>query len=332
MEKKMNKDLISIIVPVYNTEKYLDNCIKSIVNQSYKNLEIILIDDGSTDNSGEICEKWSKKDSRIVLIHQNNQGVSTARNIGLNIATGEYIGFVDSDDYIDEKMYELLINKIKKYDAGICFCNVYAVNDNIINAPQMSYPEICTSKEFMNIYWKTKNKNGVLWNKLIKSKYFKNIKFESNISYAEDVLVYFQILNRAEKVVFEKSYLYFHRNRKDSLSYRLDIKRYPDNLEVMSNLNKILEHNEIENRFYVQAEFVRNLMNYEYEAKSKNVNLNFSKYKKIANQYLEEGLLKKNIGLKRRASVIFALYFKKIYFKYREYKRNKNVMKDDAND
>ena len=98
-------DLISVIVPVYNVEEYLDRCIESIVNQTYKNLEILLIDDGSTDNSYNICDKWAKKDNRIKVVHKENGGVSSARNVGLDVATGDYIGFVDSDDYISIDMY-----------------------------------------------------------------------------------------------------------------------------------------------------------------------------------------------------------------------------------
>ncbi|MBQ4243839.1 MAG: glycosyltransferase, partial [Clostridia bacterium] len=112
-------DLISVIVPVYKTEKYLDRCVNSIVNQTYKNLEIILVDDGSPDRCPELCDRWAEKDNRIKVIHQENGGMSAARNAGLRIAKGDYIGFVDSDDWIDNDMYEylyiLLINNQADY-------------------------------------------------------------------------------------------------------------------------------------------------------------------------------------------------------------------------
>lgn len=101
-------DLISLIVPIYNVEKYLDKCIDTIINQTYSNIEIILVDDGSTDASGEICDKWKKKDNRITVIHKLNGGLSSARNAGIDIATGKYIGFIDSDDYIDLEMIETM--------------------------------------------------------------------------------------------------------------------------------------------------------------------------------------------------------------------------------
>ena len=106
------EDLISVIVPVYNVEKYLNKCIDSIINQTYKNLEIILVDDGSQDSSGKICDEYTKKDNRIKVIHKENGGVSSARNIGLNNATGEWIAFIDADDWVDEEYLQTLFNRI----------------------------------------------------------------------------------------------------------------------------------------------------------------------------------------------------------------------------
>ena len=118
----MSKPLLSIIVPVYNVEKYIERCIKSILNQSFTNFELILVDDGSPDNCGKICDEYKKKDSRIKVIHKKNGGLSDARNAGLNIATGKYIGFVDSDDIIHPQMYEKLFNCINKYNSDIVQC------------------------------------------------------------------------------------------------------------------------------------------------------------------------------------------------------------------
>ena len=104
----MNKPLISIIIPVYNAEKYLKKCLDSVINQTYKNLEIILVDDGSTDKSPEICDKYAEKDSRIIVLHKENGGVSSSRNAGLDIFKGEYLSFVDSDDYVEPDYIEYL--------------------------------------------------------------------------------------------------------------------------------------------------------------------------------------------------------------------------------
>ena len=118
----MNEELISIIVPVYNVEAYIHQCIKSIIEQSYKNLEIILVDDGSKDKSGKICDDYARKDKRIKVIHKKNGGLSDSRNAGITVATGKYIAFVDSDDWIEKNMYEKMYNECEKFGADICIC------------------------------------------------------------------------------------------------------------------------------------------------------------------------------------------------------------------
>lgn len=118
----MSCALISVVVPVYKAEKYIDECIESIVNQTYRNLEIILVDDGSPDRCPKICDEWAFRDERIKVIHQTNKGAAAARNAGIKVASGQYIGFVDSDDYIDKTMYEVLYEGIGKSDAQISCC------------------------------------------------------------------------------------------------------------------------------------------------------------------------------------------------------------------
>ena len=118
----MSQKKVSVIVPVYNVEKYLRKCVESIKNQTYRNLEIILVDDGSSDHCGEICDELATSDSRIRVIHKENGGLSDARNAGMDISTGDYIGFVDSDDYIDEDFHEILVENLEKYNADISCC------------------------------------------------------------------------------------------------------------------------------------------------------------------------------------------------------------------
>lgn len=122
--------LISVVVPVYNAEKYLDKCIQSIINQKYSNLEIILVDDGSKDNSLELCKKYAESDKRIKVIHKENEGVSTARNSGIEVASGDFIAFIDSDDYIDENMYFNMMQKASEYDCDVVMCDCYKVNSD----------------------------------------------------------------------------------------------------------------------------------------------------------------------------------------------------------
>lgn len=118
---------ISIVVPIYNVEKYVKKCIESLIKQTYKNIEIILVDDGSTDNSVGIIDEYANKDPRVVAIHQENKGVSAARNAGLKVARGEYIGFVDPDDYVDCQMYEVMVNKLQTGFADLAVCGYLKV-------------------------------------------------------------------------------------------------------------------------------------------------------------------------------------------------------------
>lgn len=128
-------DLISVVVPVYNVEKYLNRCVESIVNQTYKNLEIILVDDGSTDSSPAICDEWAQKDNRIKVIHKKNGGLSSARNAGIKALTGKYVCFIDSDDYIEINTFELMLKSITKDDYDVCICSANLVDKdyNIIS-------------------------------------------------------------------------------------------------------------------------------------------------------------------------------------------------------
>lgn len=182
--------LISIIVPIYNVEKYLNQCIDSIINQSYKNLEIILINDGSPDNSGEICDQYKLIDDRIVVVHQKNKGLSGARNSGLEIATGDYIGFVDSDDWIEKKMYEVMLNLLLKHDLDIIECGSNQSNHEI------DYKEgafnIVIENSFEALQRIIKNSSFPVWRRLYKKEIIKDSKFVLNKT-SEDV--YFMIDN-----------------------------------------------------------------------------------------------------------------------------------------
>lgn len=138
-------DLISVIIPVYNVEKYLDRCLESVTQQTYKNLEIILVDDGAPDNSGKICDEWAKRDARIKVIHKENAGLGYARNSGLDVATGKYVSFVDSDDYIALNMYETMMSKILQAQADTCLCGHYRKYRDYKETKEISFGNACFS-------------------------------------------------------------------------------------------------------------------------------------------------------------------------------------------
>lgn len=213
----MEKDLISVIIPVYKVEKYLEKCIESIIKQTYTNLQIILVDDGSPDNCGKICDEYAKKDSRIEVIHKINGGLSDARNVGINRANGRYIGFVDSDDYIKEDMYEKLINLIKEYNADVSICNLYDVfdgkkyvrnKDNGIH----EYSRIDILKEILL----DKNIQSYAWNKLYKKELFDEIKYPIGKKY-EDIGTTFYLFEKCNKIVVTSEPEYYYLKRADSL-------------------------------------------------------------------------------------------------------------------
>ena len=226
---------ISVIVPVFKTEKYLNRCIKSIVNQTYKNLEIILVDDGSTDNCPKICDDWSNKDDRIVVIHKKNGGVSSARNIGINHSNGKYISFVDSDDYIDQDMLSKLVNCLKEKKSDISICNYYPNTFDFFELDKKIKIDV-----FYNMLFDKKYYRGYLWNKLYRSDIIKNnqLFFDDNICICEDLLFNCKYALHCcnASVVNEK--LYYYNDDSDSALNSPLTEKY---LTVLDAYDKIFE-------------------------------------------------------------------------------------------
>ena len=207
-------DLISVIVPIYKVENYLNKCIESIVNQTYRNLEIILVDDGSPDNSPAMCDEWAKKDKRIKVIHKENGGVSSARNSGLQKASGIYIGFVDGDDYIKFDMYEKLVANIKLSNCDVVICGNYFVSQDYTILNNNSYMNKIIETEPGIIPYATNEKFEVccVWNKLyLMSEIKKNkIEFNENISVGEDFLFNYFYLKYTKKISIINDILYYY--------------------------------------------------------------------------------------------------------------------------
>ncbi len=226
--KKQNKShndynpLISLIVPIYNVEIFLKECIDSILNQTYKNIELILVDDESPDNSGKICEDYKEKDSRVVVIHQKNQGVAGARNTGIKASKGEYICFVDSDDYVHPEYVERLYSIIKKYNAEFSFCKYYCVdeNSNIIeqkndkksheDLKDVSYNKF----DYLNILNSHQTTNMV-WNNMYKRSIFDNIQFPVGKRW-EDCRVIYKIVDCFDVIHGINEKLYYYRTHSSS--------------------------------------------------------------------------------------------------------------------
>lgn len=213
----MKNELVSVIVPIYNAERYIKRCIDSLINQTYDNLEIIIVNDGSYDKSKYICENYAKKDARIKLINKENEGVSIARNLGISHATGEYIMFVDADDYLDSCAIEKLISLLKTYSVDIVKMNYTNFYDNgktlinkmnfdakyinsVISNNNNSLEDIIAETYFLN----------VIWGQLIKTELVKNIKFNRDLIYGEDLLFNYQLLNKTNKIYITDYIGYFY--------------------------------------------------------------------------------------------------------------------------
>ena len=213
----MYNNKISIIVPIYNSELFLNKCIKSIINQSFTNLEIILVNDGSTDQSLDICKKYADKDKRIIIIDKENGGVSSARNKGLDVATGDYIGFVDSDDYISYNMYEKLLFAITKNNADIAECGYFITTSDysIVSKCSLKDEEILGNYECSYNYLIKNNTTNFCVNKLYKKSIFKNIRFP-NLKFSEDYAVNAKASYKCEKKITISDCCYYYVINPDS--------------------------------------------------------------------------------------------------------------------
>ena len=212
------KPLVSIIIPVYKVEKYLDKCIASVVNQTYTNLEIILVDDGSPDNCPASCDQWKERDSRITVIHQENGGLSHARNEGLKIAKGGFIAFLDSDDWLELNAVEHLINIARSTDADIVACRFYQEFKD--KTEEESGPEsefIAEGGEILKSMVIDRKLTEDVWNKFYKSRLFEGVRFPDGRIF-EDKATTYKILQKARKLAYTPACLIHYRNRANSLS------------------------------------------------------------------------------------------------------------------
>lgn len=209
---------ISIIIPVYNVEDYLPKCLNSLMHQTYHNLEIILVDDGSPDKCGQICDWYARKDSRIHVIHKQNEGVARARNDGLEYASGDYISFVDSDDWMARNAYEVLYRGLKKYHAdcavGGCVKVVDKGDKMLLEHRQHTKPRCQTSAKAMK---HVLLEGSAVWNRLFKSEIFKEIRFPLD-RVNDDEVVALHAYAECKKIVFLDKDTYFYRIRQNSIT------------------------------------------------------------------------------------------------------------------
>lgn len=209
---------LSVVVPIYNVEKYLVKCIQSIVNQDYLNLEIILVDDGSPDSSPQICDEWAKIDSRIKVIHKTNGGLSDARNIGIEVASGEYITFVDGDDFIKKDMYSKMMNSINKTGAEIAVCGRYIYDGKVEKKYHcLDSEKLYDSKTALKEMLCGGTVEEAVWDKIYKRELLYNIRFPVG-EVNEDIIVMPKILVNSSKIIHVGEALYYYRKNNYGIS------------------------------------------------------------------------------------------------------------------
>lgn len=212
-------ETVSVIIPVYNVEGYLEDCLESVCNQSYRNIEIILVDDGSRDNSGVICDDWQEKDSRIHVIHKQNGGLSSARNAGLKEATGDYISFVDSDDLIPTNFIMQLVETLKTCNSEISVCRIDRFWDGNSEETEAFYPfksGVYPSEEYIHSILLHRVDNAS-WNKLYKRSAIGELRFKEGII-NEDFPFMIALLGKVEKVAYTNETGYLYRRRQGSIT------------------------------------------------------------------------------------------------------------------
>ena len=261
---------ISIIVPVYNSEKYLKQCIESILNQTFTDFELILIDDGSTDNSSDICDEFAKIDPRIVVRHKENGGICSARNLGLDIARGDYIGFSDCDDLMNKYMYEVLYKSLIKENAEMSCCYCTTESEEFDYNKVFENKSIIVDKEFIyrNLYGISKNDYQYMpmWNKLMRRELFYEIRFDDNG--AEDLNITNKLFNLSKKIVLVNSELYCWRQHYESVTHRRFNKRNLEILNTYINCYKyLIENSKEEYAHMCLYKWVKVALNSRYNSK-----------------------------------------------------------------
>lgn len=210
MEIEMKQqELISVIIPVYNVEKYLSRCIKSVLGQTYKNLEIWLVDDGSTDRSGEICDKYAHKDKRIRVIHKENGGLSDARNVAIDVMRGKYVTFIDSDDFVADCFVERLYQCAVRYNAEIVISGHLPTKNSNETYSLTNQIELFTIEEALKELLYQKKYNTSAWGKLYLSSLFSQIRYPKGKLY-EDICTTYKLITQSTKIAFDASKLYFY--------------------------------------------------------------------------------------------------------------------------
>ena len=229
---------VSIIVPVYNTEKYIDECICSLVSQTYKNIELIIIDDGSKDNSGKKADEYASKNNMIKVFHTENKGLSSARNYGLKYATGDFICFIDSDDYVTEDFVEKMVSASISNNTDMVFCNYFSFYVNKVNPSlrlsSIKDKKIFTPEEYLEKLYVYSGEYVMVWNKLFRREIFSELRFANML--CEDGQIILSVIDKCKRISYLSEPMYYYRRRKSGI---MGEKR---EVILLNNMKWIKEH------------------------------------------------------------------------------------------
>lgn len=318
----MNNDIVSIIIPIYNVEQYLEKCLRTIINQTYKKLEIILVNDGSVDNSGVICDSYSEHDDRIKVIHKKNEGVSIARNSGIKVATGKYLVFVDPDDYVATNHIETLYNVIEKNnDVDLVISNAIDIDEEgkVINDTK-KYDFIMDKYQCWRELLSDDNFYHVCWGNIYKRKLLDNCLFNEKYRIAEDLDFLYNYISNINKAYFLSKKTYYWVKRKDSVTNCKYSEKWNDELEIISLIiDKTLEYKNDLHK-YAKKKYIMAHMKqlYRFDIDRKHVKLFKNNIKLYKNEIFADNKInikdkfKINLFLKSYTLFRFTLNSKKI--------------------
>lgn len=306
-------ELISVIIPVYNVEKYLGRCIDSVINQTLKNIEIILINDGSTDQSPKICDYYASIDNRVKVVHKKNEGPWRARNVGLDIANGLYVTFLDSDDFIDKDMYKVLYENLKEKNVDVCACDFEYITENgksLYNPSNIEgFNKIYNGVDFLELLYDGQYANAMvvcLWNKLYKKDVFKNIRLKNIIHEDEEICsrIYIQDI----KIYVSKFVGYKYIQNPNSITNQKFSTKELATLDILNERIKLFKKNNLKKlldktiKTYLEMNIYFQLL-----IKDMGIDYNMDLYKKQYKENIRHNIFNKYISLKSK--IRFYLFY-----------------------
>lgn len=304
--------MISIIIPVYNVEQYLDKCLQSVINQTYQNIEIILVDDGSSDSSGVLCDKWKEKDSRIKVIHKSNGGLSNARNVGIEQANGEYLMFIDSDDIVANDLCKVLFEILKNNHADISICNATHIFNNEFDFKNTGKIYCYDRNEAISQLWYQKSFLPSAWGKLYKKDLFKKIKFTEGIIF-EDVDIMHELFYQCNKIVYGEMELYGYVHHENSITTKKYSKKDNIILDICDKISQFASNKDISIQNAAKSYNVTGALRVYLNAPNTlEYKETIEKAKEIIKKYGKDVLKDPNIRKKNKYALYLYLYLRPI--------------------